>query len=97
MGTRLAASRSRRAVATRFDRRLHDPYPHGGLTGGILQRVEIDGAEALMHDLGAEPRTGWLEVSLGHVGSGRGEPPMIQDQVDPGAERQRRELLQEAA
>jgi hypothetical protein len=57
--------------------------------------VEIDGAEVLMHDLGAEPWTGPLEVSLGDVGSGRGDHPMVQDQVDGGSERQRLELLQE--
>ncbi len=45
--------------------RIHDGYDPGGRPLRMLQRVLVDGREALSHDLAAEPGTGWLEVPLG--------------------------------
>jgi hypothetical protein len=67
--------------------RLLDGYAPGGLPGRMRQRVEIDGAEILDHDLAAEPGDGWRQVPLG---SGPGVPRRILIQVlavhpEPGA------------
>ena len=47
-----------------------DGYAPGGLPGRMLQRVEIDGREAVSHDPAAEPGTGWLDAPAGTVGAG---------------------------
>lgn len=44
--------------------RVHDPYAPGGLPDRVVQRVIVDGAEALAWDVGAEPWTGWKEIPL---------------------------------
>jgi hypothetical protein len=49
---------------------VQDTYAPGGLPGRMAQRVEVDGAEVLEHDLAAEPWTGWTNVPLGEVGAG---------------------------
>lgn len=45
--------------------RVHDPYAPGGLPGRMVQRVTVDGVEALVHDVAAEAGTGWSEIPLG--------------------------------
>jgi hypothetical protein len=50
--------------------RIHDAYDPGGRPLRMLQRVLVDGREALSHDLAAEPGGGWLEVPLGALSPG---------------------------
>ena len=47
-----------------------DPYAPGGLGGRMMQRVELDGAEVLSHDIAQEPGSGWANIPLGNVGRG---------------------------
>ncbi len=68
--------------------RVRDPYALGGLPGRIVQRVTVDGAEALAWDVGAEPWTGWNEVPLGTLAAGRSRQVRIEIVAlhpDPGA------------
>ncbi len=37
-----------------------DSYAPGGLPGRMVQRIMIDGREAVLHDPAAEPGTGWV-------------------------------------
>ncbi len=67
--------------------RLLDPYAPGGLPGRMLQRVLVDGREALVHDVAAEPGSGWTEIPLGALGPGRRPAVTIElaaGQPDPG-------------
>jgi hypothetical protein len=41
-----------------------DDYAGGGHPNRIVQRVEVDGREALRHDLAATAGSGWMEVPL---------------------------------
>lgn len=51
--------------------RLLDPYAPGGLPGRMVQRVVVDGREILVHDVAAEPGSGWTEIPLGKLDPGR--------------------------
>ena len=76
------------SAATPWTLRLHDGYAPGGLPGRMLQRVRVDGREALSHDLGDPPGEGWLEVLLGSPAPGARKPVRIEIlavQPDPGA------------
>lgn len=42
-----------------------DSYAPGGLPGRMLQRIAIDGREAVSHDPAALPGTGWVAAPLG--------------------------------
>ncbi len=44
--------------------RIEDAYAAGGLPGRMVERVEVDGREALRHDVGAEPGAGWIDVPV---------------------------------
>jgi hypothetical protein len=44
---------------------LLDSYAPGGLPGRMVQRIAIDGKEALSHDPAAKPGTGWLAAAVG--------------------------------
>jgi hypothetical protein len=48
--------------------RLLDPYDPGGSPGRMVQRVVVDGREALVHDVAAQPGSGWTEIPLGSPG-----------------------------
>lgn len=66
--------------------RLEDLYPKGGLPGRVVDRVEVDGREALRHDIGAEPFAGWLETP---VTPAAGRPTRVRIEIlavrpDPG-------------
>lgn len=43
---------------------IEDGFAPGGLPGGVVQRVIVDDRVVLVHDLAAEPGTGWQQVSL---------------------------------
>jgi hypothetical protein len=64
--------------------RVHDPYAPGGLPGRVVQRVTVDGVEALAHDVAAEPGTGWSEIPLG-PGTKKVLIEIAAVQPDPGA------------
>ena len=49
---------------------VFDHYAPGGMGGRMVQRVELDGAEVLSHDIGLEPGTGWNNVPLGQAVAG---------------------------
>jgi hypothetical protein len=51
--------------------RLLDPYAPGGSPGRMLQRVVVDGQEVFVHDVAAEPGSGWTEIPLGRLDPGR--------------------------
>ena len=68
--------------------RVFDPYAPGGLPGRLVQRVTVDGAEALAHDVAAEPGTGWSEIPLGPLGPATKKRVVIEVAAvrpDPGA------------
>lgn len=48
-----------------------DSYAPGGLPGRMLQRVVIDGRQAVAHDPAAVPGTGWVAAPAGVVAPGR--------------------------
>jgi len=76
------------SVSTPWTLRLRDAYAPGGFPGRMLQRVRVDGQEALSHDLGDPPGEGWLEVPLGSPAPGARTPVRIEIlavQPDPGA------------
>jgi hypothetical protein len=50
--------------------RLLDPYAPGGSPGRMVQRVVVDGREVLVHDVAAEPGSGWTEIPLARPGPG---------------------------
>ncbi|HEX2225190.1 MAG TPA: hypothetical protein VHN15_13400, partial [Thermoanaerobaculia bacterium] len=63
-----------------------DGYAPGGRPGRVFQRIEIDGREALRHDLAAEPGTGWVGVPVDGAASGRRvRVEVAAVQPDPGA------------
>jgi Dolichyl-phosphate-mannose-protein mannosyltransferase len=51
--------------------RLLDPYAPGGSPGRMAQRVVVDGREVLVHDVAAEPGSGWSEIPLGATAAGQ--------------------------
>jgi hypothetical protein len=51
--------------------RLHDPYAPGGSPGRMEQRMVVDGREVLVHDVAAEPGSGWSEIPLGAPAAGQ--------------------------
>jgi hypothetical protein len=54
----------------------------------MVQRVEIDGEEVFVHDVGAEPGTGWSNVPLGDVGDGTHRKVLVEVKAlhpEPGA------------
>jgi hypothetical protein len=51
--------------------RLLDPYAPGGSPGRMVQRVAVDGREVLVHDVAAEPGSGWSEIPLGETAAGQ--------------------------
>jgi hypothetical protein len=66
-----------------------DSYAPGGLGGRMVQRVEVDGAEVLSHDIAQEPGTGWANIPLGLVGTGTRRRVVIEVRAirpDPGAD-----------
>jgi hypothetical protein len=66
-----------------------DSYAPGGLGGRMVQRVEVDGAEVLSHDIAQEPGTGWANIPLGLVGTGTRKKVVIEVRAirpDPGAD-----------
>jgi hypothetical protein len=76
------------STATSWTLRLHDAYAPGGFPGRMLQRVLVDGREALSHDLSEPPGEGWLEIPLGSPAPGVRKPVRIEIlavQPDPGA------------
>ena len=52
--------------------RLFDPYAPGGLPGRVVQRVTVDGRDVFVHDVAAEPGSGWTEIPLGGQSPGKG-------------------------
>ncbi|HEX6900107.1 MAG TPA: hypothetical protein VF789_10355 [Thermoanaerobaculia bacterium] len=65
---------------------IQDPYETGGLPGRMLLMVTVDGAQALRHDLAAEPGSGWLDVPLGTTGTYRTvRIAVVAVHPDPGA------------
>jgi hypothetical protein len=55
----------------------------------MVQRVEVDGAEVLSHDIAQEPGTGWANIPLGLVGTGTRRRVVIEVRAirpDPGAD-----------
>ncbi len=75
------------APSTPLVLRLLDPYAPGGLPGRMVQRVLVDGREVLVHDIAAEPGSGWTEIPLGAPGPGRRPAVTIElaaVQPDPG-------------
>jgi hypothetical protein len=67
--------------------RILDPYAPGGSPGRMVQRVVVDGREALVHDVAAEPGSGWTEIPLGKPGPDRRTALTIElaaVQPDPG-------------
>jgi hypothetical protein len=63
-----------------------DGYAPGGLPGRMLQRIEIDGREALRHDLAAAPGTGWVGAPVQGAPSGRRvRVEVAAVQPDPGS------------
>lgn len=76
------------STATSWTLRVHDAYAPGGLPGRMLQRVLVDGAETLSHDLGDPAGEGWQEIPLGSPAPGVRTPVRIELlalQPDPGA------------
>jgi hypothetical protein len=68
--------------------RVNDPYAPGGLPDRMVQRVEVDGAEVLRHDLAAEAGTGWTGIPLGTLPRGayrRIRVEVLAVRPDPGA------------
>ncbi len=47
-----------------------DSYAPGGFPGRMIQRITIDGREAVSHDPADAPGTGWLAAPAGVVGPG---------------------------
>jgi hypothetical protein len=67
---------------------VFDPYAPGGMGGRMVQRVEVDGAEVLSHDIAEEPWSGWADIPLGDVGTGTKRKVLIEVMAispDPGA------------
>jgi hypothetical protein len=67
--------------------RLQDSYAPGGFPGRMVQRVLVDGQEVLVHDVAAEPESGWIEIPLGSPGPGRRTAVTIEVEAvrpDPG-------------
>jgi hypothetical protein len=68
--------------------RLLDPYAPGGLPGRVMQRVTVDGRDVFVHDVAAEPGSGWTEIPLPATTSGKGTAVRIEltaIRPDPGA------------
>lgn len=67
--------------------RLLDPYAPGGSPGRMVQRALVDGREVLVHDVAAEPGSGWTEIPLGTLPPGRRTAiriELVAVQPDPG-------------
>jgi hypothetical protein len=47
-----------------------DPYQPGGFPDRMAQRVEVDGAQVLYHDIAKDPGQGWAKIPLGNIGEG---------------------------
>ena len=65
-----------------------DGYPHGGLGGRMMQRVELNGVDVFSHDIAADPGSGWSGIPLGNVGAGTRKKLVIVVKAlrpDPGA------------
>lgn len=57
---------------------VFDAYAPGGAPGRMRQRVVIDGAVALDHDIAETPGEGWLDVPVGSVGEGTRKKILLQ-------------------
>jgi hypothetical protein len=62
--------------------RLEDPYAASGYTGRVVERVTVDGAERLRHDIGGPEGATWLEVPL--AGARRVTFEILAVNPDPG-------------
>lgn len=66
---------------------LLDSYASGGLPGRMLQRIAVDGREAVSHDPAAVPGTGWVAAPVGVVEPGRARRITVEVEAlapDPG-------------
>lgn len=67
--------------------RLLDPYAPGGSPGRMVQRVVVDGREVLVHDVAAEPGSGWTAIPLAWPAPGHRTTIRIElDAVHPDPE-----------